>query len=169
MRHSGWHDFQGHPRSGSRSGDNLSPLSGLFFHFLYYRLLNLLLACTLYYCCCVTPSVIVSGVNSGLLPGHSSEERKLRVLHCSSWTVLQTRCISALCCWKTELSSTMHLIASNICWINKTSQQYCPLTFTPVLMKNNLPFFETAANTMIDLVNVAHTDMYCPWGKAVSW
>ena len=31
MRHSRRHDFQGHPRSGSRSGDNLSPLSGLFF------------------------------------------------------------------------------------------------------------------------------------------
>jgi len=31
MRHSRWYDFQGHPRSGSRSGDDLSPLSGLFF------------------------------------------------------------------------------------------------------------------------------------------
>jgi len=31
MRHSRRYDFQGHPRSGSRSGDDLSPLSGLFF------------------------------------------------------------------------------------------------------------------------------------------
>jgi len=30
MRHSRY-DFQGHPRSGSRWGDDLSPLSGLFF------------------------------------------------------------------------------------------------------------------------------------------
>jgi len=30
MRHSRRYDFQGHPRSGSRSGDDLSPLSGLF-------------------------------------------------------------------------------------------------------------------------------------------
>ena len=31
MRHSRRYDFQGHPRSGSRSRDDLSPLSGLFF------------------------------------------------------------------------------------------------------------------------------------------
>jgi len=31
MRHSRRYDFQGHPRSGSRSGDDISPLSGLFF------------------------------------------------------------------------------------------------------------------------------------------
>jgi len=31
MRHSRRYDFQGHPRSGSRWGDDLSPLSGLFF------------------------------------------------------------------------------------------------------------------------------------------
>jgi len=31
MKHSQWYDFQGHLRSGSRSGDDLSPLSGLFF------------------------------------------------------------------------------------------------------------------------------------------
>ena len=31
MRHSWWYDFQGHPRSASRSGDDLSLLSGLFF------------------------------------------------------------------------------------------------------------------------------------------
>jgi len=30
MRHSRQYDFQSHPRSGSRSGDDLSPLSGLF-------------------------------------------------------------------------------------------------------------------------------------------
>jgi len=30
MKHSRWYDFQGHPRSGSRWGDDLSPLSGLF-------------------------------------------------------------------------------------------------------------------------------------------
>jgi len=30
MRHSRRYDFQGHLRSGSRSGDDLSPLSGLF-------------------------------------------------------------------------------------------------------------------------------------------
>jgi len=33
MRHSRRYDFQGHPRSGSRSRDDLSPLSGLFFLF----------------------------------------------------------------------------------------------------------------------------------------
>jgi len=32
MIHSRPYDFQGHPRSGSRSGDDRSPLSGLFFH-----------------------------------------------------------------------------------------------------------------------------------------
>jgi len=32
MRHSQTYDFQGHPRSGSRWGDDLSPLSGLFFY-----------------------------------------------------------------------------------------------------------------------------------------
>jgi len=32
MRHSRRYDFQGHPRSGSRSGDDLSPLTGLFSH-----------------------------------------------------------------------------------------------------------------------------------------
>jgi len=31
MRHSRQYDFQGHPRSGSKWGDDLSPLSGLFF------------------------------------------------------------------------------------------------------------------------------------------
>jgi len=31
MRHSRQYDFQGHPRSWSRSGDDLGPLSGLFF------------------------------------------------------------------------------------------------------------------------------------------
>jgi len=29
--HSRLYDFQGHPRSGSSWGDDLSPLSGLFF------------------------------------------------------------------------------------------------------------------------------------------
>jgi len=33
MRHSRRYDFQDHPRSGSRSGDNLSPLLGLFLVF----------------------------------------------------------------------------------------------------------------------------------------
>ena len=32
MRHSRQYDFQGHPRSGSRSVDDLSPLLGLFFN-----------------------------------------------------------------------------------------------------------------------------------------
>jgi len=31
MRHSRRYDFKGHLKSGSRSGDDLSPLSGLFF------------------------------------------------------------------------------------------------------------------------------------------
>jgi len=35
MRHSRQYDFQGHPRSGSRSADDLSPLSGLFLFFYY--------------------------------------------------------------------------------------------------------------------------------------
>ena len=37
-------------------------------------------------------TLTVSGVSSGQLWGHSSGERKLRVLHCSSWTVLNARC-----------------------------------------------------------------------------
>ena len=37
-------------------------------------------------------NLIVSGVSSGQLWGHSLGERKLRVLHCSSWTVLNARC-----------------------------------------------------------------------------
>ena len=36
-----------------------------------------------------------------------------------------------------KLSSVMCLIASHICWDSKTSHQYCPLTFTPGLTKNN--------------------------------
>jgi len=37
MRHSQRYDCQGHPRSGSRWGDDLSPLSGLFFILFYMR------------------------------------------------------------------------------------------------------------------------------------
>jgi len=32
MRYSRRYDFQGHPRSGSRSGDDLSPILGLFYN-----------------------------------------------------------------------------------------------------------------------------------------
>jgi len=54
-------------------------------------------------------------LSCGLLQGRRSGERKLRVLHCSSCSVLNIRCIGALSCWQTKLSSTMHLRASHIC------------------------------------------------------
>ena len=40
MRHSPRYDFQGHLRSGSRSEDDLSPLSGLFFSDAVYDSIN---------------------------------------------------------------------------------------------------------------------------------
>jgi len=51
--------------------------------------------------------------------------------------VLHTQCTCALSSWKKKLSSVMCLIDSNICWDIKISE-YCPLTFTPGLTKNNL-------------------------------
>jgi len=46
MRRSRWYDFQGHPRSGSRSGDDLSPLVRLF-------LSNTRLRDTFWFFCCI--------------------------------------------------------------------------------------------------------------------
>jgi len=38
-----------------------------------------------------TLDLVVSGVKSGLLRGHSSGKKKLTILHCSSWTVFNER------------------------------------------------------------------------------
>ena len=54
-----------------------------------------------------------------------------------NWIVLHTQCAYALSSWKNKLSSVMCLIASDICWNSKISHQYCSLTFTPGLTKNN--------------------------------
>ena len=51
--------------------------------------------------------------------------------------VLHAQCTCALPSWKEKLSHVMCLIESDICWDNKISHQYCPLTFTPGLTKNN--------------------------------
>jgi len=54
-----------------------------------------------------------------------------------NWIVLHTQCTCVLSSWKKKLSSAMCLIASNICWGSKISHEYCSLTFTPALTKNN--------------------------------
>ena len=54
------------------------------------------------------------------------------------------------------------LIASNILLPRKISQQYCPLTFTPMLGNNNSsPIFDTMADTMAHLVRVTYCRMLC--------
>jgi len=66
--------------------------------------------------------------------------RKLTVLHCSSWTVLNTRCTGCTVLLKDKIVINDTVIAYNICWDSKLCQQYCPLTFTPMLDKNNSHF-----------------------------
>jgi len=48
------------------------------------------------------------------------------------------------------------IIASNICWDSKISQQYCSLTFTPMLDKN-ISHFDTAIDTVTDFVNIKNS------------
>jgi len=87
----------------------------------------------------------------------AQKERKMGVLHCSSWTwtVMNAISISAPSCWKIKLPSMTHFIASNICWDSKISQQYCLLVFTLGLVKNN-PHFDTVIDTVTDMVIVDH-------------
>jgi len=76
-----------------------------------------------------------------------------------SFALQQLDCVE-LSCWKIcKIVVNDVLIASNICCDSKISQQYCPLTFAPCLMKNN-SYFDTVTNTMTDLVNIKREVTY---------
>jgi len=47
----------------------------------------------------------------------------------------------------------MHLIAASISYDSKVTQQYCPVTFAPGLMKNN-SHFDATTYTVTYLVNI---------------
>jgi len=54
--------------------------------------LGSLVTCDSYSCCCMTLKISQSlELSYGLLVGHTSGVKKLTVLHCSSWTVLNAR------------------------------------------------------------------------------
>ena len=58
-------------------------------------------------------NLLINVVQLWAFRGHSWGRRKLRVIHCSSWTVLHAQRASVLSCWKTKLLSATCLVAAS--------------------------------------------------------
>jgi len=84
----------------------------------------------------------------------AQKNRKMGVLHCSSWPVLNAISISALSCWNIKLSSMTCFITSNICWDNKISQEYC--CFWLQVWWRIISIFDTVTDTVTDMAIVEH-------------
>ena len=92
-------------------------------------------------------NLVVSGVTLfGLLRGHSSGERELRGLHC--WGCIELKMRQCTVSLKDKIVINNVFNSNCHCSDSKISQQYCPLTFTTCLMKNNSHFY-SARNARI--------------------